>query len=262
MAGAECICTKSECCTTSQQPTTRADTSNNANIGAPPRRRGGAIGHLVIPCCCCPVIYQAEFGIFTSPGSAGRIQSYHRPSTNHAPAAPPSLPRPRCPAPAGQSWGEASPYFPPSWAGRPRAWPGRGTPHSDTINNTTIQTSASHQAAGNIYFVLYICKYCCLSLLIFFHFPAQRWRQLRGDAGDQGHAVPHRAGGVEAAGHLPLLLRDGRGVLPLRRADLRHEVRQLDLRRLPGEEENWDKSVVFVYTAQVKLNSSRIKPPD
>ena len=42
-------------------------------------------------------------------------------------------------------------------------------------------------------------------------------------------------GGVAAAGHLPLLLRDGRGVLPLRRADLRHEVRQLDLRRLPGE---------------------------
>ena len=42
-------------------------------------------------------------------------------------------------------------------------------------------------------------------------------------------------GGVAAAGHLPLLLRDGRRVLPLRRADLRHEVRQLDLRRLPGE---------------------------
>ena len=40
---------------------------------------------------------------------------------------------------------------------------------------------------------------------------------------------------MEAAGHLPLLLRDGRGVLPLRRADLRHEVRQLDLRRLPGK---------------------------
>ena len=41
--------------------------------------------------------------------------------------------------------------------------------------------------------------------------------------------------GVEAARHLPLLLRDGRGVLPLRRADLRHEVRQLDLRRIPGK---------------------------
>ena len=39
---------------------------------------------------------------------------------------------------------------------------------------------------------------------------------------------------MEAARHLPLLLRDGRRVLPLRRADLRHEVRQLDLRRIPG----------------------------
>ena len=66
----------------------------------------------------------------------------------------------------------------------------------------------------------------------FYH---QCWRQLRGDAGHQGDAVQRGPGGVEAAGHLPLLLRDGRGVLPLRRADLRHEVRQLDLRRLPGE---------------------------
>ena len=46
-----------------------------------------------------------------------------------------------------------------------------------------------------------------------------------------------RAGGVEAAGHLQVLVRDRRRVLPLRRADVRHEVRQLDLRRIPGKNE-------------------------
>ena len=50
---------------------------------------------------------------------------------------------------------------------------------------------------------------------------------------------------MEAAGHLPLLLRDGRGVLPLRRADLRHEVRQLDLRRLPGSKFIFDLGAII-----------------
>jgi hypothetical protein len=40
---------------------------------------------------------------------------------------------------------------------------------------------------------------------------------------------------VETAGYLPFLMRDGRRILPLRRADLRHEVRQLDLRWIPGK---------------------------
>ena len=107
------------------------------------------------------------------------------------------------------------------------------------------------------------CSWCTTSnVLMFQHLSSQRGWQLRGDPGHQGHAALHGGRGLEAAGHLPLLLRDGRRVLPLRRADLRHEVRQLDLRRLPGEEENWDKSVVFVYTAQVKLNSSGFKSPD
>ena len=39
---------------------------------------------------------------------------------------------------------------------------------------------------------------------------------------------------MEAARHLPQLLRDGRRVFPLRRADLRDEVRQLDVRRVSG----------------------------
>ncbi len=63
----------------------------------------------------------------------------------------------------------------------------------------------------------------------------QCWRELRGDAGHQSHAVPRGAGGVETARHLPLFLRDGCRVFSLRRADLRHEVRQLDLRRIPGK---------------------------
>ena len=63
----------------------------------------------------------------------------------------------------------------------------------------------------------------------------QRWRQLRGDAGHQGHPDGLREGGVEASGDLSLVVRDGRRVLPLRRADLRHEVWQLDLWRVSGK---------------------------
>ena len=39
---------------------------------------------------------------------------------------------------------------------------------------------------------------------------------------------------MEAAGDLPLELRDGCRVLSLRRADVRNEVWELDLRRVPG----------------------------
>ena len=46
--------------------------------------------------------------------------------------------------------------------------------------------------------------------------------------------VSGRISWMEASSYLPLLLWDGRRVLPLRRADLRHEVRKLDLRRIPG----------------------------
>ena len=68
-----------------------------------------------------------------------------------------------------------------------------------------------------------------IDLLLF-----QRRRQLRGDPGDQGDVDVLGEGGVEAAGDLPLELRDGRGVLSLRRADVRHEVWELDLRWVPG----------------------------
>ena len=42
---------------------------------------------------------------------------------------------------------------------------------------------------------------------------------------------------MEASSDLPLLVRDGRRVFPLWRADLRHEVRKLDLRWLSGGED-------------------------
>ena len=69
---------------------------------------------------------------------------------------------------------------------------------------------------------------------MFQHLSSQRGWQLRGDPGHQGHAALHGGRGLEAAGHLPLLLRDGRRVLPLRRADLCDEVRELDLRWISG----------------------------
>ena len=43
---------------------------------------------------------------------------------------------------------------------------------------------------------------------------------------------------MEATSHLLLLLRDGRRVFPLRRADLRHEVWKLDLRWLSGNDDD------------------------
>ena len=62
----------------------------------------------------------------------------------------------------------------------------------------------------------------------------QRGWQLWGDAINQSHHVSQRADRVEAAGHLQIQLRDRCRVLPLRRADVRAQVRQLDIRRIPG----------------------------
>jgi hypothetical protein len=60
---------------------------------------------------------------------------------------------------------------------------------------------------------------------------------------------------VETAGYLPLLMRDGRRIFPVRRADLRHEVRQLDLRRIPGKNKGWlFKKFLLTYDGfQVKI---------
>ncbi|GFR19846.1 NAChRalpha1 [Trichonephila clavata] len=63
-----------------------------------------------------------------------------------------------------------------------------------------------------------------------------RWcgRELRSDHHDEGHPALRRESDLEASRHLQELLRDRRRVLPLRRTDLPHEVRILDLRRIHG----------------------------
>lgn len=64
--------------------------------------------------------------------------------------------------------------------------------------------------------------------------PFQCGRKLRGYAGHENHAGLHGARRVAAAGDLQEQLRDRRRVLSVRRADLCDEVRQLDVRRVPG----------------------------
>lgn len=62
----------------------------------------------------------------------------------------------------------------------------------------------------------------------------RRW-QLRGDDNDESDTALHGKSRVETAGHLQILLRDKRRVLPVRRADVFHEVWILDVRRIHGE---------------------------
>jgi hypothetical protein len=60
-----------------------------------------------------------------------------------------------------------------------------------------------------------------------------RW-QLRGDHHDKGDSPSHRQSGLETSGHLQVFLWNRCRVLPIRRANLLHEVRFLDVRWLPG----------------------------
>ena len=83
--------------------------------------------------------------------------------------------------------------------------------------------------------------------MIIFFFSFQCGRQLRGDFGYEGDTDVHGEGGVEAARHLPLILRDGRRILSIRRADLCHEVRELDIRRVSGRTLK-KHSIGFCYT--------------
>lgn len=62
-----------------------------------------------------------------------------------------------------------------------------------------------------------------LCVVVFLH-PQRGW-QLRGYAGDQGNHLPPRAGRVETAGHLQVVLWDRRRIFPLWRANLRFEIR-------------------------------------
>ena len=62
----------------------------------------------------------------------------------------------------------------------------------------------------------------------------QRWRQLRGDADDQGHHLFWRRGGLAAAGDLQVLVSHRRRIFPLRYSELRSQNGVVDLRRIPG----------------------------
>jgi len=53
----------------------------------------------------------------------------------------------------------------------------------------------------------------------------QRRRQFRRDAGHQGDHIPRRACRMETAGHIQIVVRDRRGIFPVRRADVRVEIR-------------------------------------
>ena len=64
--------------------------------------------------------------------------------------------------------------------------------------------------------------------------PFQRRWQFWSDPCHEGHPVVERPCRVEAPGHLQIFLRDRRRVFPLRRADLCHEIRVLDLWRVSG----------------------------
>ncbi|GBM34796.1 hypothetical protein AVEN_7845-1 [Araneus ventricosus] len=59
-------------------------------------------------------------------------------------------------------------------------------------------------------------------------------RELRGDSGDESSTGQQGDNPVETSGYLQELLRDRRRILSIRRADLSHEIRLVDLRRVQG----------------------------
>lgn len=61
-----------------------------------------------------------------------------------------------------------------------------------------------------------------------------RWK-LRGDNNDKGHTTLYGKGGVETSSYLQIVLRNQRGVLSFRRANMFHEIRIVDVRRIHGE---------------------------
>lgn len=63
----------------------------------------------------------------------------------------------------------------------------------------------------------------------------QRRRQLRGDDNDKSNIALHWESRVETTGHLQILLRNKRRVLPVRRANVFHEVWIVDVRWIHGE---------------------------
>jgi len=67
-----------------------------------------------------------------------------------------------------------------------------------------------------------LLQFVCIIVCVY---DPQRRRQFRRDAGHQGDHIPRRAGRMETAGHIQIVVRDRRGIFPVRRADVRVEIR-------------------------------------
>lgn len=63
----------------------------------------------------------------------------------------------------------------------------------------------------------------------------QRRRQLRGDDHDKSHTALHRQSDVETTSHLQIVLWNRRWILSVWRANVLHEIRIVDVRRIHGE---------------------------
>lgn len=74
-------------------------------------------------------------------------------------------------------------------------------------------------------------------IIIITQYCLQRRWQLRGDDNDESNTALHWESRVETAGHLQILLRNKRRVLPIRRADVFHEVWIVDVRWIHGEKQ-------------------------
>ncbi|GFY38939.1 uncharacterized protein TNIN_86341 [Trichonephila inaurata madagascariensis] len=65
-------------------------------------------------------------------------------------------------------------------------------------------------------------------------FSAACGRELRGDFGDESSTGQQGDHPMETSGYLQELMRDRRRILPIRRTNLSHEIRLMDLRWVQG----------------------------
>lgn len=62
---------------------------------------------------------------------------------------------------------------------------------------------------------------------------------------------------MEATGHIQILLRDRRRILSVRRANVRHEVWLVDLRRLPGNKPSLSTFLSPFYDEKIPFHVSK-----
>ena len=60
-------------------------------------------------------------------------------------------------------------------------------------------------------------------------------RKFRSDIVNEGYFIQFWISRMETSGHLPFILRNGRGIFPFWRTDVCHEIWKLDVRWLPGQ---------------------------